>query len=86
MVEGFQVEECQERGAMAEGYQGEGVSGGGGPGEGRHDGGVPWHRGAMKEAPQDIGRLWGWTSRERKAEPTMGKAAGKQQTGSEVWP
>lgn len=40
----------------------------------------------MKEAPQDIGRLWGWTSRERKAEPTMGKAAGKQQTGSEVWP
>lgn len=41
MVEGFHVEECQERGAMAEGYQREEVSGGGGPGEGHHGGGVP---------------------------------------------
>lgn len=27
----------------------------------------------MTEAPQDIVRLWGWTSRARRAEPAMGR-------------
>lgn len=62
-----------QRGTREKGCQVEGDQGRGAMVEGRHDRGAPWRRGAMTEAPQDIVRLWGWTSRARRAEPAMGR-------------
>lgn len=62
-----------QRGTRGKGCQVEGDQGRGAMVEGRHDRGAPWRRGAMTEAPQDIVRLWGWTSRARRAEPAMGR-------------